>query len=76
MIVWLSAEQVAERLSISKRSALAIMYQMPHTIIGGTTRKRIRVTEGSFEAWMAKKSNRLPVINEITTGSRKKLKRR
>ena len=76
MTTWLSAEQIADRLSVSKRTALTIMYQMPHTVISGTTRKRIRVTESTFEAWMAKKSNRLPIINEFSTGSRKKLARR
>lgn len=76
MSVWLNAEQVAERLSISKRTALSIMYQMPHSIIGGSTRKRIRVSEGSLDAWMLKKSNKPPVMDSVQTGSKKRLARR
>ena len=76
MIVWLNADQVAERLSVSRRTALAIMYQMPHSVIGGTVRKRIRVSEGSLDAWMTRKSNKLPVADAICTGSKRKLKRR
>ena len=75
MTVWLNAEQVADRLSVSKRTALMIMYQMPHTVISGTVRKRIRVSEGSLEAWMMKQSNKVPVVN-IHTGSKRKLERR
>ena len=76
MIVWLNADQVAERLSISRRSALALMYQMPHTVISGTVKKRIRVSEGSLDAWMTKKSNKLPVADAVCTGNKRKLKRR
>ena len=75
MTVWLNAEQVADRLSVSKRTALMIMYQMPHTVISGTVRKRIRVSEGSLEAWMMKQSNKVPVVS-IHTGSKRKLERR
>jgi hypothetical protein len=49
---------------------------MPHSVIGGTVKKRIRVSEGSLDAWMAKKSNKLPVADAICTGSKRKLKRR
>lgn len=76
MTIWLDADQVASRLSVSRRTAMSLMYQMQHTVIGGTVRKRIRVSEGSLEAWMAKHSNKLPVSGEISTGSSKKLKRR
>jgi len=76
MIVWLNADQVAERLGICRRTALTLMYQMPHSVIGGTVKKRIRVSEGSLDAWMAKKSNKLPVADAICTGSNRKLKRR
>ena len=30
MSVWLNADQVAERIGVSKRTALTLMYQMPH----------------------------------------------
>ena len=76
MIIWLNADQVAERLSVSRRTALALMYQMPHSVIGGTVRKRIRVSEGSLDAWMTKRSNKLPIADAIETGSKRKLKRR
>lgn len=75
-MIWLNADQVAERLSISRRTALTLMYQMPHSVIGGSVRKRIRVSEGSLDAWMVKKSNKLPMADEIHTGSKRKLQRR
>ena len=75
MIVWLNPEQVAERLSVSRRTAMALMYQMPHSVIGGTVKKRIRVAEEALDAWMLKRSNGIPNI-QISTGSRKKLTRR
>ena len=75
-MIWLTADQVAERLSISRRTALSLMYQMPHSVIGGTVRKRIRVSESNLDAWMTKRSNRLPVADPVKTGSKKKLTRR
>ena len=75
MTVWLDAEQVANRLNISRRTALTLMYQMPHSVIGGTVRKRIRVSEANLDSWMVKRSNKLP-ISDTGTGSKKKLKRR
>lgn len=76
MIVWLTADDVAERLGVSRRTAMTLMYQMPHSVIGGTVRKRIRVSEGSLDAWMVKKSNKLPIEDAVWTGSKRKLKRR
>lgn len=76
MTIWLNADQIAERLGVSRNTALSIMHQMPHSVIGGTVRKRIRVSEGSFEAWMVKQSNKLPVVVSANTGSKKKLTRR
>ena len=76
MTVWLTADQVAARLSISKRTALSLMYQMPHSVIGGTVRKRIRVSESSLDSWMVKRSNKLPVMDPVKTGSKKRLARR
>lgn len=74
-MIWLDADQVSERLRISRKTALALMYQMPHSVIGGTVRKRIRVSEDSLNAWMLKQSNKLPAIS-IAAGSRRKLQRR
>ena len=76
MTVWLNADQVADRLNVSRRTAMMLMYQMPHSVIGGKVRKRIRVSEGSLDAWMTKKSNKLPVADAVCTGSKRKLKRR
>ena len=76
MTVWLNADQVADRLNVSRRTAMMLMYQMPHSVIGGKVRKRIRVSEGSLDAWMVKKSNKLPVVDASKTGSERKLKRR
>ena len=76
MTVWLNADQVADRLNVSRRTAMMLMYQMPHSVIGGKVRKRIRVSEGSLDAWMVKKSNKLAVVDASKTGSERKLKRR
>ena len=74
-MIWLDADQVSERLRISRKTALALMYQMPHSVIGGTVRKRIRVSEDSLNTWMLKQSNKLPTVS-IAAGSRRKLQRR
>lgn len=76
MIVWLTADQVAERLNVSRRTAMSLMYQMPHSVIGGTVRKRIRVAESALDAWMLKQSNKLPPVHPINTGNKKRLQRR
>ena len=76
MTVWMNADQVAERLGVCHRTALKIMYEMPHSVIGGKVKKRIRVSEGSLDAWMLKQSNKLPVMDDVNTGSKKRLKRR
>ena len=74
---WLTADQVAERLQISRRTALSLMYQMPHSVIGGTTRKRIRVSEESLDMWMMKQSNvKSTSIRSNIKGSNKRLRRR
>ena len=76
MTVWMNADQVAERLVVCHRTALKIMNEMPHSVIGGKVKKRIRVSEGSLDAWMLKQSNKLPVMDDVNTGSKKRLKRR
>ena len=75
-MIWLTADDVAERLSVSRRTALALMYQMPHSVIGGTVKQRIRVAEDMLDAWMLKKSNKVPPIKSTATGSKRKLTRR
>lgn len=76
MTVWLDPDGVAERLNVSRRTALTLMYQMPHSVIGGTVRKRIRVSETSLETWMMKQSNIIPKADSIKTGSKRRLDRR
>lgn len=74
MTVWLGPKDVAERLGVCRRTALSLMQEMPHSVIGGTERKTIRVSEGAFEAWMVSKSN---VRNATAvTGCRKRIERR
>lgn len=75
MTVWLDADGVAERLNVSRRTALTIMHKIPHSVISGTVRKRIRISEGSLEAWMVKQSNALPKVN-VQAGSKRRLDRR
>jgi len=76
MTVWLGPDQVAERLGVKRRTAMAMMSQMPHSVISGTERKRVRVSEDTLEAWMAKRSNNITPISIKTVGSKKKLARR
>ena len=76
MTVWLGPDQVAERLGVKRRTAMAMMSQMPHSVISGMERKRIRVSEDTLEAWMAKRSNNITPISIKTVGSKKKLARR
>ena len=75
MSAWLNASQVADRLGVSRRTALALMNEMPHAVISGNERKRIRVSENQLEAWLLKRSTGRPV-QSICTGSKKKLTRR
>lgn len=75
MTQWLTAEQVAERLSVSRKTALCLMNQMPHSVIGGTVRKRIRVSETDLDSWMVKRSNG-STVKAVQTGCNRRLGRR
>ena len=72
MSAWLNADQVANRLGIARRTALILMQRMPHAVISGKERKRIRVSESQLEAWLMKNSTGKPV----KTGNKKRLTRR
>lgn len=77
MTVWLGPDDVAQKLGIARRTAINLMNRMPHSVIGGTQRKRIRVSEASLDAWMVK--NSIDPGSETvakTAGSKKKLERR
>lgn len=76
MSVWLNADGVAERIGVSRRTALSLMYQMPHVVVTGTVKKRIRVSENTLEAWMLKHSTGKMDMTCPSTGSKRKLKRR
>lgn len=76
MVVWLSPDEIANRLSIPRRSAMNLMHQMPYSVIGGTYRKRIRVAETDFEDWMLKKQPVARQTTTVSTGCKKRLERR
>ncbi len=75
MTVWLTPDDVADRLQIKRRTAIGLMYQMNYSVISGSTRKRIRVSEQAFESFMLKHSNGKQPIS-IGTGTPKRLERR
>lgn len=72
----LTAEDIANRLSVPVRSAKLLMLQMPHIVISGKERKRIRVSEAQFNSWLARRSTGKPVQEIGTAGSKRKLARR
>lgn len=76
MTVWLSPEQVAERLGVCRKTALALMHQMPHSVIGGTVKQRIRVSEQNLDLWMAKRSAGDSPVRAVSAGTHRKLERR
>lgn len=76
MTVYLDQNQVAERIGVKPRTALALMMEMNPIPICGKTRKRYRVTEENLDRWMAKRMMGKPVTGGIRTGSKKKLERR
>ena len=69
MSAWLNADQVADRLGVARRTALILMQRMPHTVISGKERKRIRVSENQLEAWLIKNSTG----KQVKTGNKKRL---
>lgn len=72
----LSPDDVAEKLGIARRTAMELMKTMPHSVICGRERKRIRVTEDALEQWLLKRSHGVVVIGNMGTGSKKRLERR
>ena len=76
MTVYLDQNQVAERIGVKPRTALALMMEMNPIPICGKTRKRYRVTEENLDRWMAKRMLGKPKAGTICTGSKKKLERR
>jgi Tfp pilus assembly protein FimT len=76
MTVWLDAEQVAERIGVARRTAMAMMLDMHPVTISGSTRKRIRVSEENLERWMIAHSDGKASVKSICTGSKRRLERR
>ena len=75
--VWLDADAVAEKLGVCRKTAVAMMYQMEHSVISGTVRKRIRVSEDALDAWMMRgQTGRQKPISSGIAGTQKRLPRR
>lgn len=49
---YLTPQQVAEALAVSRNTAAALMRKMPHLTMGGTARQVLRVERGAFERWL------------------------
>ena len=75
MIRYLDPQEVADRLGVARRTAMALMMEMNPIPICGKTRMRYRVTEESLDRWMAKRTIGKPTVN-ISTGSKKRLERK
>ena len=76
MAVWLNPDQVAERIGVARRTAMAMMQQMNPVTISGNTRKRIRVSEESLDKWMISHSNgKRPPVSRAT-GTTRRIARR
>ena len=76
MTVYLDQNQVAERIGVKPRTALALMMEMNPIPICGKVKKRYRVTEENLDRWMAKRMIGRPKTGTINTGSKKRLERR
>lgn len=77
MTIWLNADQVAERLGVARRTAIGMMQEMHPVTISGSVRKRIRVSEESFEKWMISRcEGKDAPVSRVSTGVKKKLTRR
>ena len=74
MTVYLEPEQVAQRLGVSRRTAMSLMMEMNPTPICGKVRMRYRVSEENLDKWMAKRAIGKPIT--AIKGSNKKLGRR
>ena len=74
--VYLTPDDVAARLNVSRKTAKSLMMEMNPISITGTARKRYRVTEESLDAWMMRKTIGKPKAGNNSNGSNKKLGRR
>lgn len=76
MTVYLDPGAVAERLGVSRRTAMNLMMDMHPSVICGNERKRIRVSEESLNAWMELKAANTKPIAAKAVGCKKRLQRR
>ena len=74
MIRYLDPQDVADRLGVARRTAMALMMEMNPIPISGKTRMRYRVTEENLDRWMAKRTIGKPT--STGNGSNKRLERR
>ena len=70
MIRYLDAQQVADRLGVSRRTAMSMMLEMNPIAISGKTRIRYRVTEENLDRWMAKRMIGKQKTVSFSTGKR------
>lgn len=75
-MVWLDPDGVARRLRVCRRTAISLMYQMEHSVISGTSRKRIRVSEDALDAWMMRDSEQKIQKASGGCGTKKRIARR
>jgi len=75
-MVWLGPDAVAQRLGVCRKTAIGMMYQMEHSIISGTVRKRIRVSEDALDAWMQRGKAQRTSSRTATAGTNRKITRR
>ena len=70
MIRYLDAQQVADRLGVSRRTAMSMMLEMNPIAISGKTRIRYRVTDENLDRWMAKRTIGKQKTVSFSTGKR------
>ena len=76
MIRYLDPQEVADRIGVTRRTAMSLMMEMNPIVVCGTVRRRYRVTEENLDRWMAKRMIGKPKTGSIGNGSKKRLERR
>ena len=76
MTRYLDPQEVADRLGVTRRTAMCLMMEMNPIHICGNVRRRYRVTEANLEQWMAKRMTGRSGRGTISMGSKRRLERR
>ena len=76
MTRYLDPQQVADRIGVSRRTAISLMMEMNPIHVSGNVRRKYRVTEENLERWMAKRTIGRTRTGTIGCGSNKRLERR